>query len=222
MFRLLVFLVLSLSAGCHHVPNLEVDDKPIAWVSFRWVTAVLDGGSLEHATLVLDAKAIFSESSSLLQLDLAASGNMPVGFPVNSGAPPAGMVRPRGRFYGLIDQRGGRYILPAPSRDSAEVDAATLEIGTVGLPTFERRLLLVDYPHNRLAILADAEPVGARLGAHARFTDVTLCARDRVGLRRPRLARALDPRKWPGKHGADPRRAWIALASADARGRRGG
>ncbi|MEO8450500.1 MAG: hypothetical protein ABI647_11945 [Gemmatimonadota bacterium] len=163
-----------LAAGCHHTPKLDVAAKRISWISFRWVTAGLDGPPLERATLVLDAGPILAGTSSLLQLDLAASGNMPVGFPYNSGAPPAGMLRPRGRFYGLIDQPGGRYTLAAPSRDSADIDAAGWEIGTVGLGLVERRVLLLDYPRNRLTILPDSEPLSETIAARARFTEVVL------------------------------------------------
>ena len=172
--RRILPLATILVAGCHHTPKLDIAAKPISWISFRWVTARLDGPPLERATLVLDAGPILTGTSSLLQLDLAASGNMPVGFPQSSGAPPAGMLRPRGRFYGLIDQPGGRYMLAAPSRDSAEIDAAGWEIGTVGLGLVERRVLLLDYPRNRLAILPDSEPLSATIAARARFTEVVL------------------------------------------------
>ena len=174
MRRFLAVVAMGVGSGCHHSLTVGVPAKPIAWISFRWVTAILDGGPLERATLVLDSRPILPETNSLLQLDLAGSGNRPVGFPFNSGAPAAGMLRTRGRFYGLIDQVGGRYRLPGPSSDSVEIDAAGREIGTVGLPYFERRVLLLDYPRNRLAVLPDSEPVSPGLAARARFTQVVL------------------------------------------------
>lgn len=75
--------------GCVRAQPAAVIPADLPWVPFRWVAAVYPDFRLERAALVIPTPIGRSGRRSLLQLDLAARGTMPLGFPGPRASAPA-------------------------------------------------------------------------------------------------------------------------------------
>lgn len=134
--------------GCSRAQPEPVLPEDLPWTPFRWVTAVYPEFRLERAAMLVPADV--AGTRSLLQLDLAASGSMPFGYPRGE---PAASIRRKGQLYGLAMGAPMLESPPSPA-DSSALLPSLHEIGTMGLPMFERRVLLIDYRGGRFASLS--------------------------------------------------------------------
>ena len=141
-------LVLIGLIGCSRAEPGPVLPEDLPWTPFRWVTAVYPEFRLERAALLVPADV--AGTRSLLQLDLAASGSMPFGYPRSESAT---SIRRKGQLYGLAMGAPMLESPPSPA-DSSALLPSLHEIGTMGLPMFERRTLLIDYRGGRFASLS--------------------------------------------------------------------
>jgi hypothetical protein len=127
-----------------------VSPEPLPWVPFYWVRAVTDSARFDHAAMLFRLQVRPVGPPSIVQLDLGGSGGMPDGFPLPArdfrGVPP---IR-KGQLYGLLGT-GPRLALLDRSADSAMTRWQESEVGTVGLPNFLSRTLILDFPNRRLA-----------------------------------------------------------------------
>ena len=150
--------------ACSRAQPAPVIPADLPWESFRWVTAVYPDFHLERAAFVLPTRAGSSGRRSLLQLDLAASGNMPFGYPGPRVAAPLAM---KGRLHGLAWSAVSLELAPSPS-DTTPLSAAD-EIGTLGQPRFERSPLVLDYRGMRMATLGAGAVLPMSLESAASF-----------------------------------------------------
>jgi hypothetical protein len=140
------------------------------WSPFYWVTADTDADRFEHTGILFLLQVRPTGPRSLVQLDLAGSGNMPHGFPRTQFAL-APTRTGRGQLYGLLGPTVTRRLVGAS--DSLRDHWREGEIGTVGLPNYLTRVLLLDFPNRRLAV---AEP-DAWPSLAGRFTNIAALER---------------------------------------------
>src|SRR5262245_15205649 len=102
MTRALVLLV-AFSIGCSHPQTTAVPAVALDWTPFYWVRASTETASFEHAS-ILYRTSIGGRKPSLVQLDLASSGQLTSGLPEPLGT--VHQARPVGQLYGLLGERG--------------------------------------------------------------------------------------------------------------------
>jgi hypothetical protein len=158
------WMFLAGALACSRAQPALVVPADLPWESFRWVTAVYPDYRLERAAFVLPTPIGSSGRRSLLQLDLAASGNMPFGYPGPRVTAPLAM---KGRLHGLASSAASLELAPSPS-DTTPLTAAD-EIGTLGQPRFERTPLVIDYRGMRMATLGAGAGLPASLERAAAF-----------------------------------------------------
>jgi hypothetical protein len=158
------WVILGGALACGRAQPAWVVPADLPWASFRWVTAVYPDFRLERAAFVIPTPIGRSGRRSLLQLDLAASGNMPLGFPGPRGPP----VTPReGRLHGLASSAVSLELAPSGS-DTSRLSAND-EIGTMGQPRFEHSPLIIDYRGEQVAMFGAGATVPASLENAAHF-----------------------------------------------------
>ena len=151
--------------GCAKSPGPSVPAVDIPWTPFYWVSARTDSLEFDFTGILLHLQLRQSGPRSLLQMDLAGSGNMPNGFPRFArelGPPPR--VRP-GELYGLLGPAIPRRLVGAP--DSLRDHWREGEVGTWGLPNYLSNTLLLDFPNRRLATLPQSVDWAPLLGPSA-------------------------------------------------------
>lgn len=163
--RLTGACLLGLSACSRpHVSGALPGGPP--WTPFFWVRAVTDSARFDHAAMLFRLQVRPSGPPSIVQLDLGGSGSMPDGFPLPArdfrGAPPLS----RGQLYGLLGSEP-RLELTGASGDSALIRWRESDVGTVGLPNYITRALILDFPNRRLAAIPPPPGLEALLGPGA-------------------------------------------------------
>jgi hypothetical protein len=158
------WLILAGALACSRAQPALVVPADLPWEPFRWVTAVYPDFRLERAAFVLPTPIRGSGRRSLLQLDLAASGNMPFGYPGPRVTAPLAM---KGRLHGLA--WSAESLEPASSPSDTTPLSAADEIGTLGQPQFERSPLVIDYRGMRMATLGAGAVLSASLESAATF-----------------------------------------------------
>jgi hypothetical protein len=154
-------LGLILCAACSHPQAAGVPAANLDWTPFYWVRASTDAATFQHAS-ILYRTAIGGRQPSLVQLDLASSGQLTSGLPEPAGT--VHQARPVGQLYGLLGEKG-RLEIRGSERDSALRTWRSQEIGTVGAPYFLRRVLVLDFVHERLAVVQDKAVTQSLAGA---------------------------------------------------------
>ena len=152
--------------GCGRPPASDALPAGLPWTPFYWVRAVTDSARFDHAAMLFRLQVRPSGPPSIVQLDLGGSGSMPDGFPPPArdfrGIPPL----KRGQLYGLLGSEP-RLELSGASGDSALTRWRESEVGTVGLPNYISRALILDFPNRRLASVPAPQRVEAILGPDA-------------------------------------------------------
>ncbi len=153
---LLVGLIL---AGCSNqsAPGVATADLP--WVPFWWVRGTVEAGRFDQLAMVVHLPLRSGAPPSWLQLDLGGSGSMADGF-APPGAEPAASRLP-GQLYGLLGATARLELFPALS-DSLRRDWDRQIIGTLGLPGYLSKALVIDFSRRRLAEIpspADLTPL---------------------------------------------------------------
>lgn len=137
-------VLLALTACTHSRPVALPTD--LDWVPFYWLTASIGATQFEHSAIVIELDSLHWQHGGMLQLDLAASGTMPRGYPA-LGAD--GETRRSGPVSGFLAEVPDLRL----RRGSVVMEVGSRQIGTMGLPLFERQTLLIDFTQLRFAAL---------------------------------------------------------------------
>lgn len=160
--RVLWWAVATLTGSCSSQPTPLPWPSTLSWIPFYWVQADLGPSRRSHAGIVTMTR-MGRRDSTLVQLDLAASGTMPFGYPSSDSA---GATSRAGSLHGLLRQVEALRLRRSPS-DSGGIELANVEIGTLGLPLYERRLLVLDFEGQRMASPERSPDLYRALGAKA-------------------------------------------------------
>ena len=145
---LLLLGIPGILTACARTGPPAVPPLAIEWTPFYPVAARTGIARFDHAGTLLLFQVRPTGPRSLVQLDLAGSGSMPHGFPRPRFELAPTRVR-RGELYGLLGWEVTRRLTGAP--DSLRDHWQEGEVGTLGLPYFLTRMLVLDFPGRRLA-----------------------------------------------------------------------
>lgn len=166
-------LALALAAACAPraaAPSPEIRAEPddVRWSPFRWEGATLAGRRYDQAAILVPIESAELGGRYWLQLDTGAEADLWI-----YRAPLAQLLRRRGVAYDSsramrIDGSIGEYPLrQAPVQvqryagDTIDAGDAVPKIGTLGLEFLEGRVLLLDLPRGRFALLDSARALPA-------------------------------------------------------------
>ncbi len=141
--------------------------QPIEWTKMIWESADLGPRTEEHAALMLEVKLDSQPASALMQLDTGASGN----FVYIDNTEPLDPARLFVTLSGTVARRPmqGEQFFRFPFHDPS---GRLPLIGTIGLPFFERRILLLDFVAQQIAILDKDETLPAAIAPPLDFVPV--------------------------------------------------
>ena len=176
--RLPIALIAAMLLGCAKTPGPSVPAVVVPWTPFYWVTASSDSFQFEYAGILLHLQVRQSGPPSLLQLDLAGSGNMPNGFARNAEESLPSPLRRRGEVYGLLGPSVSRHLVGGT--DSTRAHWQEGEIGTLGLPNYLTHTLVLDFPNRRMATLPPSIDWASLLGNSAVTASLEKGQRDQV------------------------------------------
>ena len=127
--------------------------QPIKWTKMIWEAGDLGPRTEPHAALMLEVKLDSQPAPARMQLDTGASGNI---LYVSKTEPlDLGLM-----FITLNGSVAGRPMQGEPfiKVPRQEPSGDPLLIGTIGVSFFERRILLMDFAAQQIAILDNDEP----------------------------------------------------------------
>jgi len=127
--------------------------QPIKWTKMIWAAADLGPRAEPHAALLLEVKLDSQPAPARMQLDTGASGNFLYMSKTEPLDPARMFITLNGTVAGCPMQ--GETFIKAPRQEPSGDPPL---IGTIGLPFFERRILLMDFAAQQLAILDKDEP----------------------------------------------------------------
>jgi hypothetical protein len=140
----------------------EREDNQVRWSNMVWQPAALNGNTVAHAALMVEAALAGSPTPAVMQLDL--------------GTPQTLLYNPGGAekslsVSGTIASRKFRNERFAALRIAGAQRPATTPIlaGTVGADFFEHRILLLDFVMQRLAILGKDAPLPPGLDRNVEY-----------------------------------------------------
>jgi hypothetical protein len=169
-------VVMSVAGSRAGAPLPQATDLP--WAPFRWFAADVGGRQLEKSVLLIPAELQQVRGPHELQLDLGADGSVLYGGMVQ--------LRPDAEAEFGSTRRVTVSGTIAGHRIAAESVGVILgdglplrrgqpptSVGLLGLTFFEKRVLVLDYPRRRLAILEEGQQVPVALERTAEFLPVT-------------------------------------------------
>ena len=158
------------------------------WSRFEWSRQNYSGRTFEKAALMLPVRLEGVDGTYYMQLDTGLNLTVLYGTPYeevlrrhNAFAPEklGGAPSPQGYARAALSARVGRLVLkdaPVVVRKDyggSVKNQGRPKIGSVGLDLFAERVLLLDFPARRFAILDKGEPVPADIERRASFFPVT-------------------------------------------------
>jgi hypothetical protein len=170
-------LALLLLAACAAPPPSAPAAEPIAWSDFRWVPLSSGGRTNPHAAIFVPIQSEDLGGTYWLQLDTGAEADLWI-----YRAPLAQLLARTGVAYDStravrVDGRIGAYPLRQArvqvhryAGDSLRAGDPFPEIGTLGLDFFRGRVLLLDLPRRRFAILDSAAALPPSLASRVAWT----------------------------------------------------
>jgi hypothetical protein len=174
---------MTMIASC--APRLEEGSAPAApkaeslpWVPFRWVSFPLGDTVFDRAAVMVPITVEGLPGTYEMQLDLGA------GWPLLNEAPYRQLLHEHGRAQpeGDTAMISGR-ISGVPVRDyrlhirpesgsPLKPGSPDQKIGTLGLNFFRDRVLLIDFPGRRVAVLDTAAALPAEFARRAEWVDI--------------------------------------------------
>ncbi len=152
-----------MASGCiHHAPVVQATPIALRWTPFYWAMAGNGSVRFQRAAILLEVQLMDGQPPSVVQLDLAASGEMPDGFPVVTAS--RDPIRRTGELHGVLS---GVTAVSMRRGSGAAENLATREIGVFGLPNYERQGLIIDVRGERLGTFAPPADLQAAFGPAA-------------------------------------------------------
>jgi hypothetical protein len=145
--------------------------EPISWSDMIWDALTTGGQSIAHAALLVDVRLDSVGIPATMQLDTGADQDMLYTNTYNSLRP---KDTPSDKYWiGLTGTVAGRPFKGdwfAHSDQGGPVPAGkTPLLGTIGAAFFEKRILLLDFVAQRLAILGKGEDLPAEFAQRMEF-----------------------------------------------------
>ena len=145
-------------ACSHSVPGTRAAPLDLTWSPFYWAAAGDDSLRFPQAAILLEVSLRAGPAPSLVQLDLAASGGMPDGFPSADRQ----LVRRTGELHGLL---AGMTAISMRRGSLPAEDLAMREIGVFGLANYDRQGLIIDMRVQRLATFPPPADLSSAFGS---------------------------------------------------------
>lgn len=151
--------------------NQTATPEPIPWSDMIWDALTTGGQNIAHAALLVDVRLDSIGMPATMQLDTGADKDILYTNTYNSLRP---KDTPGDKYWiGLTGTVAGRPFKGdwfAHSDQGSPVEAGkTPLLGTIGAAFFERRILLLDFPAQRLAILGKGEDLPAEFAQRIEF-----------------------------------------------------
>jgi hypothetical protein len=144
--------------------------QPIDWSKMVWESAALGPRTEEHAALMLEVKLDSQSAPALMQLDTGSGGNLIYVSKTELLDPAHYSTVLNGTIAGRPIQ--GEQFIRFPFHDGPDPPGRPPLIGTIGLPFFERRILLLDFVAQQTAILDRDETLPAAIAQHLDFVPI--------------------------------------------------
>ncbi len=157
----------GLAGACGRPQAPPIEPELARWRSFAWASVAAGPLQFDHAAILLPDTSGRS-GGTWLQLDLAASGTMPRGYPVPGDHRAERRSPTRTSLDGLLSA----YQTVRASLPGSAPPSALTQIGTYGLPGFEYSTLLLDFARQRLGILPPKAELPAALWPPERTTPI--------------------------------------------------
>ena len=152
-----------MTVSCSHpVPSPRAAPLDLTWIPFYWAAASDDSLNFPQAAILLEVPLRAGPAPSLVQLDLAASGSMPDGFPPPQLRADRQLVRRTGELHGLL---AGMTEVSMRRGSMPAEDLAMQEIGVFGLANYDRQGLIIDMRGRRLATFAPPADLSPAFGS---------------------------------------------------------
>jgi hypothetical protein len=137
--------------------------QPINWTKMIWNAADLGSRTEPHAALLVEVKLDSQRAPVRMQLDTGSSGSVLYMSKTEPLDPARMFITLNGTVAGRPMQ--GELFIKAPQDSSGDPPL----VGTIGVTFFERRLLLMDFAAQQIAILDKDEPVPDRIAQRLEF-----------------------------------------------------
>jgi hypothetical protein len=171
ILRLVFGLLIGLVAGWMAIASSAT--ASLSWQPFRWHDIDAGGTRIERAALFMAVTIEGVPGERMMQLDTGAHYNALHGGAVADVAPTLGAtleqsaksrtpVSIAGTIAGVPVTAEKFEVIPG-YRMIFERGKPTPVIGTIGLPFLKSRVLVIDYPRARLAVLADGAELPAAI-----------------------------------------------------------
>src|SRR5579872_2293406 len=169
--RRAVFALLLLCSPGGGQSNQADSGPSIAWSRMIWHSATVGGRAIEHAALMVEVQLDSLTGPAVMQLDTGANNDVLYTKVYEQLHP---KDTPGDQYWiGLSGTAAGRPFKGdwfAHSRDFGDAVAGkTPVVGTIGAAFFERRILLLDFVGQRLAILGKGEDLPPGLARQIDF-----------------------------------------------------
>jgi hypothetical protein len=137
--------------------------QPIKWTKMIWDAGDLGSRTEPHAALLVEVKLDSQRAPVRMQLDTGSSGNI---LYISKTEP----LDPARMFITLNGTVAGRPMQGEPFiKEPQDSSSDPPLIGTIGVTFFERRILLMDFAAQQIAILDKGEPVPDRIAQQLDF-----------------------------------------------------
>jgi hypothetical protein len=129
---------------------------------------------VEHAALMVEARLDGIDAPAVMQLDTGADADIVYGVPYVQLKPDAAAAKDYVLVSGTIaGVRFGREWFNLAAKHGGPIQPGTpVRLGTIGAAFFEKRILLLDFVAQRLAILGKGEEVPPEIAQRADFVPI--------------------------------------------------
>jgi hypothetical protein len=157
---LIVIAVIMLLTACSQIIWNEIDVKEFNWQAFKWIPIEMNNKLYDKAAIFVPIQFEDSEKTFWLQLDTGANTQFD-GVTFDSINPPhriiqTGTAYDKVRFNGKIagyETQNAKFVSMKKWGGIVKESDQEINIGTLGLDFFEDKILVLDFPNSRLAIV---------------------------------------------------------------------
>jgi hypothetical protein len=144
----------------------------LAWTPFRWVETNIGGRREPRAAMMVPLRLDGIDEELEMQLDLGAPATLLYGRPYGRVLRAHGLSRVEVPSAVIDGTLGGAALRGLRVRVQPDYGDGRRTVGTVGADFFEGRVLVIDFPNARLAVLDPAAPLPPELAARTSFVPI--------------------------------------------------
>jgi hypothetical protein len=174
---MLMSLLAAVMAACSTRPTPPADVSASLWIPFKWQSAIIGEHSIRRATLLVPVD--IAGRHAFLQLDTGSGWPMWYGVPLkqlNGTASHSDSLPDELVLAARLGSAAHGYSITADTflvrkgfGDRITASTPTPVIGTLGVRFFRHRTLVIDFPHQRLAIVDSGDTLPDGLARRATF-----------------------------------------------------